>query len=85
MTIEVLYKINISPEELIDKVSFGFQSIGYVIAQRKEEMERISAEKPWYKANLQRAKELGFEADEVLHFGIESVRSTISKVNWQED
>jgi len=34
MTIDVLFKINISPEEMIDKVSFGFQSIGYVIAQR---------------------------------------------------
>ena len=34
MTLDVSYKINISPEELIDKVSFGFQSIGYVIAQR---------------------------------------------------
>lgn len=30
------FKINISPEELIDKVSFGFQSIGYVIAQREK-------------------------------------------------
>lgn len=47
-------------------------------AQRlKEEVEAITAERPWYKANLQRARELDLEADEVLRFGLESVRSIV--------
>jgi hypothetical protein len=36
MTIDVFFNININPEELIDRVSFGFQSIGYLISQREK-------------------------------------------------
>jgi len=57
---------------IIDRVAIR----GELSVQRLgEEIERISAERPWYKANLQRAKELGLEADEVLRLEIESVRS----------
>lgn len=59
-------------ERIIDRVA----TRGELSVQRLgEEIERISAERPWYKANLQRAKELGLEADEVLRLEIESVRS----------
>lgn len=48
---------------------------GELSVQRMEdEIGRISAEKPWYKANLQRAGELGLKVSEVLQLGMESVR-----------
>jgi len=37
----------------------------------KEEVERIFVEKPWYKANLQKSKELGLDTDEVLQLGMD--------------
>jgi len=49
---------------------------GELSIQRIEgEIERISAERPWYKNNLQKAGVLGLEASEILQLGIESVRS----------
>jgi putative nucleotidyltransferase with HDIG domain len=58
-------------ERIIDRIT----TRGELSVQRlEEEIERISAERPWYKANLRRAKELGLEVDEVLRLGIESVR-----------
>jgi putative nucleotidyltransferase with HDIG domain len=41
----------------------------------EEEIERLLIEKPWYKANLRKAGELGLERSEVLLLGMESMRS----------
>jgi len=54
-------------------------SVELSVQRMEEEMERISAEKPWYKANLQKAKELGLKASEVLRLGTELVRLMNSK------
>jgi predicted hydrolase (HD superfamily) len=57
---------------IVEKVTAGGE---LSVIRLEEELERISAEKPWYKASLQRAEELGLEVDEALQLGIESVRS----------
>jgi len=43
------------------------------VQRLEKEIERHSAERPWYKANLQKAKELGLGTEEVLRLGMESL------------
>lgn len=51
----------------------GIDKGGVLSIQRiEEEVERISTEKSWYKANLQKAGELGLKVSEVFQLGMES-------------
>jgi len=49
---------------------------GLSLQKMEEEVERISAEKPWYKTNLQRAEDLGLEVSEALQLGMDPVPSS---------
>jgi len=57
-------------ERIIDRVPIRRE---LSVQRLKEEVERISGDRPWYKANLGKVKELGLQTDEVLRLGIESV------------